>query len=149
MFATEVGDALKGHLGTTQRAKTAHSAIPRRVTSPQHHLLQRVLCLTAKNATGMRTNTRRGVDVKQSSSSISWNWISGKPHTYRYSHSSGHRIFWPLFDVFGHFSEILTKVSLTKLIFSCQNPGYPGKYSTAGTCVYLVKRMDEGVCQIR
>jgi len=30
-----------------------------------------------------------------------------------------------------------------------QNPGYPGKYSTAGTCVYLVKRMDEGVCQIR
>ena len=34
-------------------------------------------------------------------------------------------------------------------MISLQNPGYPGKYSTAGTCVYLVKRMDEGVCQIR
>ena len=33
--------------------------------------------------------------------------------------------------------------------FPLQNPGYPGKYNTAGTCVYLVKRMDEGVCQIR
>ena len=33
--------------------------------------------------------------------------------------------------------------------FLLQNPGYPGKYDTAGTCIYLVKRMDEGVCQIR
>jgi len=30
-----------------------------------------------------------------------------------------------------------------------QNPNFPQKYSTSGTCVYLVKRLSEGICQLR
>lgn len=30
-----------------------------------------------------------------------------------------------------------------------QNPNYPQSYSSAGTCVYLVKRLSDGICQLR
>jgi len=30
-----------------------------------------------------------------------------------------------------------------------QNPNFPSKYSSAGTCVYLVKRLNDDICQLR
>jgi len=30
-----------------------------------------------------------------------------------------------------------------------QNPNYPSSYGSSGTCVYLVKRLSEGICQLR
>ena len=115
MFATEVGDALKGHLRTTQRAKTAHSAIPRRVTSPQHHLLQPVLCLTAENTSGMRTNPRRVLTSNSPPLPLVGIGYQGSP-THTDTHiqvDTGY--FGPFFfNVFDLFTENLTKVSLTK-----------------------------------
>ena len=30
-----------------------------------------------------------------------------------------------------------------------RNPGYPGKYSTAGDCQWKISKLSEDICQIR
>ena len=38
---------------------------------------------------------------------------------------------------------------VTKNMTQLQNPSFPAVYKTGGTCVYLVKRMTDNICQIR
>ena len=35
------------------------------------------------------------------------------------------------------------------MIHIVRNPGYPGKYSTAGDCEWKIAKLSEDICQIR